>query len=215
MSKANAGESSGDVGRREHWEGIYGRQAAEEVSWYQPRPSSSVDLIGRIGKGAGAGVIDVGGGASRLVDALLDAGLTQLAVLDVAETALGRAKARLGERASLVRWIVADVTQWTPDGTFDIWHDRAMFHFLVHEQDRRAYCEVVRSAVPAGGQVIIGTFAPDGPERCSGLPVVRYEAAALGAELGSSCRLLDTLAEEHVTPRGKVQRFQFCRFLRV
>ena len=122
---------------------------------------------------------------------------------------------RLGQRASRVSWVAADVTGWTPDRRFDIWHDRALFHFLVREQDRKAYREVMGSAVPAGGQVIIGTFALDGPERCSGLPVVRYDAVSLGAELGPACRLLETSSEDHTTPKGKVQRFQFCRFLRV
>ncbi len=134
--------------------------------------------------------------------------------MDIAAGPLDRAKARLGGRSSQVNWVAADVTGWAPDRRFDIWHDRALFHFLVQEQDRKAYREVMGSAVPVGGQVIIGTFAPDGPERCSGLPVVRYDAASLGGELGPAYRLLERLSEDHATPRGKVQRFQFCRFVR-
>lgn len=211
MSDANAAPPPD---RRAHWEGVYGRLAVDEVSWYQERPASSLRLVERTGKGAAASVVDVGGGASRLVDALLDAGFAQVAVLDVSETALARARQRLGPRAARVRWIQADVTRFTPDRTWDVWHDRACFHFLVDARDRAAYRAVLDAAVAPGGQVILGTFAPDGPERCSGLPVVRYDPAALAAELGPAYRLAETLAEDHFTPGGKIQRFQFCRFER-
>jgi len=200
--------------RRAHWEGVYAKQAVDEVSWYQPRPATSLELIGRTGLGSGASIVDVGGGASLLVDALLDEGFTRITVLDIAAGAMDRAKARLGGRSSRVDWVAADVTRWAPDRRFDIWHDRALFHFLVEEQDRMAYKEVMGSAVRVGGQVIMGTFALDGPERCSGLSVVRYCAASLGAELGPAYRLLETSSEDHTTPKGKVQRFQFCRFVR-
>lgn len=200
--------------RRAHWDGVYATKAVDQVSWYQPRPGTSLDLIARTGLGAGASVIDVGGGASLLVDALLDAGYPRVTVLDIAEAALGRARARLGQRAARVEWVAADVTAFRPERRFDIWHDRALFHFLVDERDRLAYREALGAALRAGGQAIIGTFAPDGPEQCSGLPVARYDAAGLASALGPGYRLLDVLAEDHVTPAGKVQRFQFCRFLR-
>ena len=197
-----------------HWEGVYGKLADAEVSWYQERPATSLGLVTRTGKGPGAAVIDVGGGSSRLVDALVDAGFSRLAVLDVSETALEHARRRLGDRAARVLWIAADITRWRPDRTFDVWHDRALLHFLVDPADRAAYRAALASAVPPGGQVIIGTFAPDGPEQCSGLPVVRWDAASLAAELGHGYWLAETLAEDHLTPKGKVQRFQFCRFER-
>lgn len=204
-----------EADRRAHWQGVYARQAADEVSWYEPRPRTSLDLVWRTGAGTRASVVDVGGGASSLVDALLDEGFTQVAVLDVAETALEQAKARLGPRAARVTWIAADVTAWTPDRRFDVWHDRALLHFLVGERERRAYRDAMASAVPVGGHVIVGTFAPDGPDRCSGLSVVRYDAAGLAAVLGSSCRLVEAVRDDHLTPKGKTQRFQFCRFVRV
>jgi SAM-dependent methyltransferase len=200
--------------RREHWQGIYGKHAVDEVSWYQERPASSLALVRGAAAPPGAAVIDVGGGASRLVDGLLEAGYRHVAVLDVSETALGRARARLGERAARVEWIAADVTRWRPSRRYDVWHDRALFHFLVDPADRAAYREALAAAVPAGGHVIIGTFALDGPERCSDLPVVRYDAASLQAELGAGYGLVETLAESHHTPAGKVQRFQFSRFER-
>ncbi|HEY6097934.1 MAG TPA: class I SAM-dependent methyltransferase [Anaeromyxobacter sp.] len=203
------------AGRRAHWDGVYGSRTADQMSWYQPRPGTSLALIERTGKGTDASIVDVGGGASLLVDALLDRGFGRIAVLDISEAALGRARARLGERASRVRWIAADVTRWRPEGSFDIWHDRALFHFLVGERERETYRTLVSAAVPAGGQVVMGTFAADGPERCSGLPVRRYDPGALSAELGPGFRLLEATTEDHVTPAGKVQRFQFCRFLRV
>jgi SAM-dependent methyltransferase len=199
---------------RAHWDAVYTARAPEEVSWYQARPDTSLALIARAGKGPGASLVDVGGGASRLVDLLLDAGYRQITVLDLSPVALERARNRLGDRASLVTWLAADVTAWTPSRTFDVWHDRAVFHFLVDAEDRRRYLAVLAAALPPGGQAILGTFASDGPERCSGLPVRRYEPDTLTAEVGSAFRLLEGLHEEHLTPSGTVQRFQFSRFLR-
>jgi SAM-dependent methyltransferase len=201
--------------RQAHWEHVYATKADDEVSWFQPRPSTSVELIHRTGGGKGASIIDVGGGASRLVDALLDEGYGRIAVLDVAETALARARKRLGERASGVKWIAADVTSWTPRNAFDVWHDRALFHFLTEARDREAYRRTLAAALPEGGHAIVGTFAADGPERCSGLPVVRYAPAALAAEMGPEWQLSETLSEDHATPGGKIQRFQFSRFVRL
>lgn len=219
MPVKDAGAAPAEAGpharSKDHWDDIYGRIAEDEVSWFQPRPGTSLALIARAARGTRAAVIDVGGGASRLVDALLEEGFPRPAVLDISETALARARERLGERASRVQWIAADVISWTPDRTFDVWHDRAFFHFLVEARDRAAYREVMRSAVAPFGQVIIGTFALDGPERCSGLPVVRYDAGKLAEELGPGYQLVETVAEDHLTPKGRLQRFQFCRFERV
>jgi SAM-dependent methyltransferase len=207
-----------DVGARtprEHWESVYGAKAEDEVSWFQAHPGTSLLLVGRAGVGPEARIVDVGGGASRLVDALLEAGFRNLTVLDVAEGALAKARARLGERAAAVAWIAGDVRSWEPGAPFDLWHDRAVFHFMVRPEDRRAYRETMRRALRSGGHAIIGTFASDGPERCSGLPVQRYEPETLAAELGAEFRHVECVREGHVTPAGKVQRFQFSRFVRV
>jgi len=211
------GPRSGDPAggdRRAHWDALYTTKAPHEVSWYQARPETSLGLISRARKGQKASIIDVGGGASRLVDLLLDAGHERLTVLDLSPVALERARARLGSRASLVTWLAADVTTWTPAGKFDIWHDRAVFHFLVGAEQRQSYVAAMSAALQQGGQAILGTFASDGPERCSGLPVVRYEPEALAAELGPWLVPVESLHEDHLTPAGKLQRFQFCRFVR-
>ena len=137
-----------------------------------------------------------------------------MTVLDISPEALARARDHLGDRGRLATWIAADVSRWTPPAPFDIWHDRAVFHFLIDLEDRRAYRKTMAAALPIGGQAIIGTFASDGPEKCSGLPVARYEPETLGAELGPGFRLVESTHEDHRTPTGKVQRFQFSRFVR-
>jgi SAM-dependent methyltransferase len=202
-------------GGRAHWDAVYAKKAPDEVSWYQAKPETSLGLIAQAKKGLRARIIDVGGGASRLVDLLLDAGYEQPTVLDLSSVALEKARARLGNRASLVSWVVDDVTTWSTVGQFDIWHDRAVFHFLVSPEHRHSYVAAMTRALLQGGQAILGTFASDGPERCSGLPVSRYEPETLAAELGSRFHLVESLHEEHLTPSGKVQRFQFSRFVRV
>ena len=201
-------------GGRAHWDAVYATKAPHEVSWYQARPETSLGLIARAKNSLQARIIDVGGGASRLVDLLLDAGYQQPTVLDLSSVALEKARARLGDRAPLASWIVEDVTTWEPAGQFDIWHDRAVFHFLVNPEHRRGYVAAMTAALPPGGQAILGTFASDGPERCSGLPVARYEPETLAAELGARFHLVESLHEEHLTPAGKVQHFQFSRFVR-
>ncbi len=204
-----------NVDRHSHWENVYQTKGEREVSWFQQNPAISLDLIRATGITNTASVIDIGGGASRLVDALLDAGFENVTVLDLSEKALAVSKARLGSRAAKVQWIAADVTTWRPLQVYDVWHDRAAFHFLTDPKDRAAYAERVLQAVAPGGHVIIGTFALDGPERCSGLPVVRYDAALLGAALGPSFHLVESRNDAHETPAGIIQRFQFSRFLRL
>jgi len=201
--------------RQAHWENVYATKGEGDVSWFQERPDVSLDLIRATGVGADATIVDIGGGASRLVDALFDAGFTSLSVLDLSEKALATSKARLGARGSRVKWIVADVTTWQPAESYDVWHDRAAFHFLTEAKDRDAYAECVLKAVRPAGHVIIATFAPDGPERCSGLPVMRHDAASIGAMLGSSFELVESRRHDHTTPSGAVQRFQFSRFRRL
>jgi trans-aconitate methyltransferase len=197
-----------------HWEKVYATKADNEVSWFQDDPAPSRALIARIGATAASTIIDIGGGASRLVDNLIDGGFADVTVLDLSSAALDAAKARLGDRAAVVRWIVADVTAWQPAKPFDFWHDRAAFHFLTREDQRAAYIARLRQALKVGGHAIIATFAPDGPERCSGLPVVRYDSATLGRTLGPTFALIDSRRHEHVTPWGSTQAFQFSVFRR-
>jgi SAM-dependent methyltransferase len=200
--------------RQAHWQNVYQTRGEREVSWFQEIPKISIDLIHASGVGADASIIDIGGGASRLVDILLAEGFRSLSVLDVSEKALATVRDRLGLRAKDVAWIVADVAAWRPDKSYDLWHDRAAFHFLTAPSDRAAYAECVQNAVRPGGHVIIGTFAPDGPERCSGLPVIRHDAASIGETLGRSFKLIESSRHDHQTPGGTIQRFQFSRFQR-
>ena len=201
--------------RQAHWQNVYQTKDEQTVSWFQERPYISLDLIHATGVDTGAPIIDIGGGASRLVDALISEGFNAVSVLDLSEKALETSKARLGAEGAQVQWIVADITRWQPSQAYDVWHDRAALHFLTDPKDRAAYVERVLKTVRFGGHVIVGTFAPDGPERCSGLPVVRHDAASLGELLGSSFALADTRRHDHQTPSGAIQKFQFSRFQRV
>jgi len=198
--------------RQQHWEDVYARKREDEVSWFQPEAAVSLELVGRCGLALDAKILDVGGGASRLVDGLLDRGFEDVTVLDLSAAALAKARERLGERSQTVTWIAGDVTTFDPPARYALWHDRAVFHFLTSPADRSAYVRVLEHALAEEGHVIVGTFAPDGPERCSGLEVVRYDAPALAAALG--LRLVETLRHEHVTPGGKVQPFTFVRLVR-
>ncbi len=200
--------------RRAHWENVYATKGENEVSWFQESPAISLELLRTAGASPNSAVLDVGGGASRLVDVLFDAGYRSVTVLDLSEEALSRAKARLGARAAEAAWVAADVTDWTPPRSYDVWHDRAAFHFLTEPADRDAYVRCLLAALRPGGHAIIATFAPDGPERCSGLPVVRYDAAGLGAVLGPSLAWIETRRQDHRTPGGVIQRFQFSLFRR-
>ena len=201
--------------RKDHWEGIYGHKDETEVSWHQERPVMSLRLIEQAGVGPEAPIIDVGGGASHLVDDLLAQGFSDVTVLDLAGAALAQARARLGTRADAVAWIEADATAWQPARTYRLWHDRAVFHFLTEPADRAAYLERLRTAVPAGGHVVIAAFGPEGPERCSGLPVVRYAPETLHESLGRGFGLLAVQTETHRTPAGTDQQFVGCLFRRL
>jgi SAM-dependent methyltransferase len=199
--------------RQAHWQNVYTTKGENEVSWFQERPSISLQFIESAGGGLDAAIVDIGGGASRLVDALLEAGYCNLTVLDLSEAALAASQKRIGPRAASVKWLTADVTTWQPLEQHDVWHDRAAFHFLTEEKDRQAYISRLKAALRNGGQAIIGTFAMNGPERCSGLPVMRYDAASLATLLGPDFRLLADRVEEHRTPWAASQIFQFSRFL--
>ena len=203
-----------DVSRKAHWENLYTTKGEKEVSWFQENPAPSLELIALAGVAANASIIDVGGGASRLIDSLVERKMGQMTVLDLSSAALDAAKERLGEAGAGVEWIVADVTTWEPAKTYDLWHDRAAFHFLTDQADQSAYVDRLKRALKRGGCVIIGTFALDGPERCSGLPIMRHDAASLSAMLGTDFKLIDTRRHEHTTPWGAVQRFQFSTFRR-
>ena len=200
---------------QEHWTRVYKEKAATSVSWYQPTAEPSLRALGQFGASPSSSIIDVGGGASNLVDALLEQGWRDITVLDIAAPALDAVKARLGALAKKVQWEGADITDWHPARKFDVWHDRAVFHFLTEPQQREAYRRALSQGVVVGGLVIIATFAPDGPEKCSGLPVQRYSAAELAAEMGESLQLIEAWREEHVTPWGAKQPFNWCAFRRV
>lgn len=199
---------------QDHWQGIFAGKEEGNLTWFQETPEISLNLIANSGVGADARIIDIGAGASRLADALLERGFSNLTVLDIADEGLSKIRNRLGDDAGRIDWVVADITQWTPTGPFDLWHDRAVFHFLTEPAARTAYRAALEAALSPGGQVIIGTFALDGPDKCSGLPVVRYDGETLGLELGTGFRLEESVHEGHVTPKGNVQNFQYSRFSR-
>ncbi len=201
---------------RAHWDNVYVTNDDSEVSWFQQTPAMSLALIDLAQVGPDAAVIDIGGGASHLVDHLLSRGHRDVTVLDISDAALSLARARLAQPlAEYVSWIVADVREWQPPRQYDLWHDRAAFHFLVEAADRAAYLARMKQAIAVGGRVILGTFAMDGPEICSGLPVRRSDAERLAAELGDQFALISSRREDHATPRQNVQPFQFCLFRRV
>ena len=200
--------------RKAHWERVYSTKGEAEVSWYQDEPRLSLELIRAVVPATGGRIIDVGGGTSVLVDRLLELPFEAIAVLDISETALGKARLRLGERARRVRWLSADVTDVDDLGTFDIWHDRAVFHFLTDVSDRKRYVELARRTVPEGGHLIVASFADDGPKRCSNLDVCRYNAESMAAELGEVFSLVREARETHTTPWGSSQAFFYGVFRR-
>ena len=191
----------------EHWDEVWADRDPDLVTWFQATPARSVALITSVG-GPGGSVVDVGGGASRLVDHLLDLGITNVTVVDLAASALAASRARLGNRADLVTWVAGDAIE-VDLGPVDVWHDRAVFHFLTDPSDRAAYVARVRSSVRVGGHVVVATFGPNGPETCSGLPTCRYDAPGLAAEFGDGFELTHSETEEHVSPAGATQEFVY------
>jgi len=203
------------MNREGHWNSIYRAKGEDAVSWFEAQPSISLELLDAAGMTAETCVVDIGGGESRLVDALLAKGMDCLAVLDVSDAALQHAQDRIGAASQAVVWLHTDVTgQWSLK-PMDIWHDRAVFHFLTDAAARAGYLAHLRETLKADGSVIIATFAPDGPERCSGLPVVRYSAESLAQELGEGFILEQWRPHRHMTPWGAVQAFQYSLFRRV
>ena len=196
---------------KHHWEGVYGARTPTEVSWYQPHAARSLALIRRVAPDPAAPIIDVGGGASTLVDDLLAVGYRDLTVLDLSGAALAAARTRLGPDADRVRWLEADLLDFEfPEAGYAVWHDRAVFHFLTDPGARARYVAQVRRAVRPGGFVLVATFATDGPERCSGLDVERYSPDSLHAEFGAPFQLTASEREEHATPQGAKQTFIYC-----
>jgi ubiquinone/menaquinone biosynthesis C-methylase UbiE len=197
-----------------HWEQVYARCDPEELSWHQPSPQGSLELIEDAGLERSAGIIDVGGGVSDLAAALLKAGYSDITVADISRTALARAKARLGAASGRIAWVEADVRKYDFGRRFDLWHDRAIFHFMVEAGDRDGYLETLRRSLRLGGHLILATFGPGGPTTCSGLPVDRYSAASLAKVLGEEFELLFSRAEEHRTPSGSSQQFLYAHLRR-
>lgn len=196
--------------RQQHWETVYSKKQPHEVSWTQERPETSLRFIAEAGLPLAASIIDIGGGDSRLVDCLLDLGYTDLTVLDISEAAINRAKARLGDRADQVHWIVTDIEDFVPARQYDLWHDRATFHFLTTAQQVAEY--VAKAAHAVNGYMTIGTFSENGPERCSGLPVKQYSEDELTNVLAAGFRKIRCTHEDHITPFNTIQNFLFCNF---
>jgi SAM-dependent methyltransferase len=204
----------GIVDQQSHWEKIYQQRASDQVSWYRPHLETSLEQIDRAGTGPSASIIDVGAGESTLVDDLLGRGYANLTVLDISRAAIDATRARLVAKSNRVNWLVADITRaQLPTSAFEVWHDRAVFHFLTAEADRRAYVRLVVGSVKRGGHVIIGAFGPEGPTRCSGLDVVRYDEKSLHAEFGPDFRLSFSSWHMHDTPFGTTQQFIYCHFV--
>ena len=201
--------------KTEHWNAVYGARSEGKMTWFEDTPEVSLDMLHLAGAAPDMRLLDAGGGASRLSDALLDKGYEGITVLDLSTEALRLSQDRLGARAASVQWVAADVTTWQPDGAYDLWHDRAVFHFLTEPADRAAYVRTLSRALRPGGVAVIGTFAMDGPETCSNLPVVRYAPDTLAKALGAGFLPITCRPHVHQTPMGRRQSFVFCAFRRV
>ena len=199
--------------RKEHWEKVYQNKSPDEVSWYQPFPVLSLQLIANTGLALDARIIDIGGGASTLVDELCDSGYSNVSVLDVSASALSHAKHRYADKPGEVHWYEEDITCFKPPHHFALWHDRAVFHFLTSRADRESYIKVLKQSVEPGGHIIMMTFAIDGPKKCSGLDIVQYDADKLITELGPGFEMIETGFDIHLTPAGNQQKFAYFRFL--
>jgi SAM-dependent methyltransferase len=197
---------------KKHWDQVYGTKSSYYVSWYEAHPGKSLELIRATGALPADPIIDIGSGASFLVDKLIDAGYLDLTVLDISAEVLKKLQTRLGPRGDAVTFLPRDVTAFRPDRRYAVWHDRAVFHFLVQRKDRERYVDILRRALSPKGHVVIATFGPSGPERCSGLATLRYDADTLATELGDDFSLVDSSISVHRTPSGVEQSFLYCRF---
>ena len=199
------------MNRGEHWENVYSTKPHDQVSWFREHLDTSLQMIEKTGVRSDAAIIDVGGGSSTLADDLLDRGFTDITVLDISATAIDKSKTRLGPRAGTVNWVAADITGADlPASRFDVWHDRAVFHFLTDAADRRKYVDLVMRSVKPGGHIIVAAFGLSGPQKCSGLDVVRYDAETMHSEFGDEFRLETSVNEMHQTPFGTTQEFVYC-----
>lgn len=200
--------------RKAHWENVYGNKSPLDVSWFQKQPVLSLQLIRNTQLVLDAPIIDIGGGASTLVEHLYDEGYINIGVLDISDNALTCAQSRLGDKASNIEWYAEDITLFKPAHQFSLWHDRAVFHFLTDKSDRSKYINILKQALEPNGHLIIAAFAIGGPTKCSGLDIVQYDAEKLKAELGKGFKLLEEVNEIHITPANKEQKFMYFRFIR-
>ncbi len=198
--------------RKTHWENIYQTKRINEVSWFQPTPEISLDFIRQFNVSATAKIIDIGGGDSYFADHLLDMGFKDITVLDISESALDRAKQRLGDRAAKVKWIVADAASFKPTEKYDFWHDRATFHFLTQENEISNYLDTAKNSIRQDGILIIGTFSENGPEKCSGLEIRQYSETTMTERLKMFFQKIKCITIDHITPSGSIQNFIFCSF---
>jgi SAM-dependent methyltransferase len=201
--------------RQTHWDQIYERKQSHEVSWFQPVPQTSLDLFKQYNVSVHDSIIDIGGGDSLLVDHLLDAGYTNITVLDISHAAIDRARARLQGRADQVTWIVSDIIDFAPSQTYDCWHDRATFHFLTDELEVEKYLSIARESLRANGLLILGTFSEQGPNKCSGIPIRQYSEETMTALLTLFFQKIKCISVEHKTPADTMQSFIFCSFRKV
>jgi SAM-dependent methyltransferase len=199
---------------KQHWEKVFSMKAEDEISWFQPYPKTSMEFVELFNLPLDANIIDIGGGDSHFVDALLDKGYQNIYVLDISANAIERAKQRLGEKASKVHWIVSDATEFQPPVQFDFWHDRAAFHFLTTEDAICKYVSIAEDAVKQDGYLILGTFSENGPKKCSGLEIKQYSEASMSARFEVAFDRIKCITEDHTTPFNTVQNFLFCSFKR-
>lgn len=200
--------------QKSHWDTIYATKQSDEVSWFQVYPKTSMEFVTLFQLQKDARIIDIGGGDSRFADALLEAGFTDVTVLDISANAIERAKARLGEKASLVKWIVTDVTEFRPERQYDFWHDRAAFHFLVTETQSDTYAQIAAQGIAPGGYLVLGTFSESGPKKCSGLDIRQYSETSMSYKFEHDFDRIRCITEDHVTPFSTSQNFLFCSFQR-
>ncbi len=198
--------------KKEHWENIYGTKQANEVSWFQQYPKTSMEFIELFSLHKDSKIIDIGGGDSHFVDALLEKGFENITVLDISATAIEKAKARLGQRAENVWWIVADITEFEPEEKYDFWHDRAAFHFLTTEEQADKYVEIANKGIAIGGHLVLGTFSENGPKKCSGLDIKQYSEVSMSAKFEKYFKRIKCITEDHQTPFNTIQNFMFCSF---
>ena len=201
--------------KKSHWENVFATKQPNDVSWTQEYPKTAMDYLENLNLSKTANIIDIGGGDSNLVDALLDKGYKNIWVLDISEFALERAKKRLGDKAHLVHWIVSDITEFKPEVKFDFWHDRAVFHFLTEEESINKYVAIISNSINQNGNFLLGTFSENGPLKCSGLEIKQYSENAMKHTFNESFQAMKCFTENHTTPFDTTQNFQFCGFKKI